>query len=144
MSPASIPGRRGGYIGRVATGTILVVDDDPVILQLLRVNFEMEGYQVLSADNGEAGLARAVDERPDVVLLDVMMPGLDGLDVAARLRSGPGPHPKVILLSAKAQVDDVSAGLHVADDYVTKPFDPFDLLERVEALLGARPAGDTP
>ena len=117
--------------------TVLVVDDDPVILQLLRVNFEMEGYRVLSADNGEAGLAAASEERPDVVLLDVMMPGLDGLAVAARLRAeGEGARPKVVLLSAKAQNDDVTAGLDVADDYVTKPFDPFELLDRVAALLG--------
>jgi DNA-binding response OmpR family regulator len=124
----------------VTVGRILVVDDDPVILQLLRVNFELEGYEVLTAEDGETGLARALDGRPEVVVLDVMMPGLTGIEVAERLGAAPdGYRPAVMLLSAKAQTTDVSAGLDVADDYVTKPFDPFELLERVARLL-ARPA----
>jgi DNA-binding response OmpR family regulator len=124
----------------VPAGTLLVVDDDPVILQLLTVNFEMEGYTVLTAGDGEAGLRRAREARPDMVLLDVMMPGLTGLEVATRLRADEETsHIPLVLLSAKAQSTDVSAGLDVADEYVTKPFDPFELLEVVAGLLARRP-----
>ncbi len=121
----------------MSAGRILVVDDDPVILQLLRVNFEMEGYEVVTAEDGGAGLQRAEHDHPDLVVLDVMMPGLSGLEVASRLRErSPADAVPVLLLSAKAQAADVASGLDVADDYVTKPFDPFELLERVAALLG--------
>jgi DNA-binding response OmpR family regulator len=126
----------------VSAGRILVVDDDPVILQLLRVNFELEGYEVLTAQDGDTGLSTAREQHPDLVLLDVMMPGLTGLEVAGILRAE-ADHPPVMLLSAKAQSADVTAGLDVADDYVTKPFDPFELLERVAVLLARRaPASD--
>jgi DNA-binding response OmpR family regulator len=120
----------------VAAGTVLVIDDDPVIVKLLEVNFEMEGYQVLTALDGEAGLQRAHQDRPDVVVLDVMMPGLDGLEVARRLRAQPKTQSlPILLLSAKAQAADVEAGEQVADGYVTKPFDSLDLLDRVDALV---------
>jgi CheY-like chemotaxis protein len=120
------------YDGPMPTGTVLVVDDDPVIVDLLRVNFEIEGYDVLTATGGEAGLAQASEFHPDVVVLDVMMPGIDGLEVARRLRQDPMTKDiPIILLSAKAQANDVQAGLAVADEYVTKPFEPLDLLERV-------------
>ncbi len=121
--------------------TVLVVDDDPVIQGLLRVNFEMEGYEVIVAGDGVEGLERARSERPDVVILDVMMPRMDGLEVARTLKGDPATAPiPIVLLSAKAQQIDVRAGdVAGADDYVTKPFDPLDLLRRVEALIaGAR------
>jgi DNA-binding response OmpR family regulator len=119
--------------------TVLVVDDDPVIVELLRVNFEMEGYHVLAATDGEEGLARVTSDRPDILVLDVMMPRLDGLEVARRLRRHAATKElPIILLSAKAQGPDVQAGLAVADDYVTKPFDPLELLDRVARLLGAQ------
>jgi DNA-binding response OmpR family regulator len=122
----------------VAEGTVLVIDDDPVIVKLLEVNFEMEGYQVLTALDGEAGLRRVDQDRPDVVVLDVMMPGLDGLEVARRLRAQPKTQSlPILILSAKAQGPDVAAGEQVADGYVTKPFDSLDLLDRVDALLAA-------
>ncbi len=115
---------------------VLVVDDDPVILRLLRVNFEMEGYEVATAADGEEGLAVARRARPDVVVSDVMMPRLDGLAFAAALRADAGlARVPIVLLSAKAQHADIDAGLDVADDYVTKPFDPLELLERVAALI---------
>lgn len=118
---------------------MLVVDDDPVIVTLLRVNFEMEGYTVISAGNGEEGLEVVRRERPDVIVLDVMMPGMDGLDMARRLRNDPDVAAiPILLLSAKAQATDVIAGLAIADDYVTKPFEPLELLDRVAALLAAR------
>lgn len=118
--------------------TVLVVDDDPVIQKLLQVNFEMEGWTVLMADDGEAGLAMARSARPDAVLLDVMMPRLNGLAVAAALKGDEATRGiPVVLLSAKAQATDVGDGMATgADDYITKPFDPLDLLERVIALIG--------
>lgn len=119
------------------SGTVLVVDDDPVIVNLLQVNFEIEGYDVLTATGGEGGLAQARMGHPDVIVLDVMMPGVDGLEVARRLRSDSDTRAiPIILLSAKAQTSDIQAGLAVADEYVTKPFEPLELLERVKAVLG--------
>ena len=115
---------------------VLVVDDDPVILRLLRVNFEMGGYDVITAGDGVEGLVAARSEHPDIVVSDVMMPRMDGLALAAALKADPlFTAIPVILLSAKAQNADVDAGLEVADDYVTKPFDPLELLDRVAALL---------
>jgi DNA-binding response OmpR family regulator len=119
-------------------GTILVVDDDPVIVKLLQVNFEMEGYAVISAADGEAGLARARADRPDLVVLDVMMPDLNGLEVAKMLKDDPDTWTTpIILLSAKAQASDVAAGREVADEYMTKPFDPLELLAVVAKLMPA-------
>ncbi|MDQ1374474.1 MAG: hypothetical protein QOJ09_1812 [Actinomycetota bacterium] len=117
--------------------TVLVVDDDPVIQKLLRVNFEMEGYNVLSAPDGAEGLEQARSANPDVIILDVMMPKMNGLEVLAALKADAGTDSiPVILLSAKAQAGDVQAGLdRGADAYVTKPFDPLDLLERVGQFL---------
>ena len=117
--------------------TVLVVDDDPVIQKLLRVNFEMEGYHVLIASDGVEGLERARAERPDVVVLDIMMPRMSGLDVARALKSDPATWDMpVLLLSAKAQEADLRAGDDTgADEYLTKPFDPLFLLQRVEGLI---------
>ncbi len=116
---------------------VLVVDDDPVILDLLRINFEIEGFDVLSATDGEEGLAKARAEAPDVVLCDIMMPRLDGIELVTTLRDDPRTaHLPVVLLSAKAQKVEVDRGLAAgADDYVTKPFDPLELLDRVNAVL---------
>ena len=116
---------------------VLVIDDDPVILELLRINFEIEGFEVLRAADGEEGLQRARTDEPDVVLCDIMMPRLDGLELLTRLRHDPlTAHLPVVLLSAKAQKVEVERGLALgADDYVTKPFDPLELLDRVNAVL---------
>lgn len=121
------------------TVTVLVVDDDPVIQRLLRVNFEMEGYEVLVAVDGVDGLERARAEHPDIVVLDIMMPRMSGLDVAKSLKADPDTASiPVLLLSAKAQEADLVAGDESgADDYLTKPFDPLHLLQRVEKLLAA-------
>jgi DNA-binding response OmpR family regulator len=121
----------------------LVIDDDPVIVSLLQVNFEIEGYTVLAATSGEPGLAQARSGNPDAIILDVMMPGMDGLEVARRLRADQRTRAiPIILLSAKAQAADVQAGLAVADDYMTKPFEPIELLERVAAAMAQAGAGD--
>ena len=131
---------RPGAIGRITTMAavrVLVVDDDPVILELLRINFEIEGFEVLSAVDGQQGLERARADAPDVVLSDIMMPRLDGLQLLTRLRDDPATAAiPVVLLSAKAQNAEVQRGLSLgADDYVTKPFDPLELIERVNAVL---------
>ena len=127
-------------MGRMPKATVLAVDDDPVTLGLLRASFEMEGYRFLAAANGVEGMAVARRERPDVVILDVVMPGPDGLTVARALKAdGITAGTPVIILSARAQERDVTRGRAVADDYVTKPFDPLDLLERVGKAIAARP-----
>ena len=117
--------------------SVLVVDDDPVILRLLQVNFDLEGIDVVTAVDGEEGLKMAQSDPPDLVISDIMMPKVNGLELLAALRSSPGTAAMpVILLSAKAQVADVQRGLELgADDYVTKPFDPLELIERVYKVL---------
>ena len=117
--------------------TVLVVDDDPVILRLLEVNFEMEGYAVRTATDGIEGLQVAKVEAPDVIVSDVMMPRMSGLELVRGLKDDPTTaRIPVILLSAKAQASDIRAGLDAgADDYVTKPFEPLDLVDRVAKLL---------
>jgi DNA-binding response OmpR family regulator len=117
--------------------TVLVVDDDPVILKLLTVNFELEGYDVISASDGAEGLAAVREQRPAVVVSDIMMPNMSGLDLVTAMQADAELAAiPVILLSAKAQAGDVRAGLDAgAVDYVTKPFEPLDLLQRVEAAI---------
>ncbi len=119
---------------------VLVIDDDPVILELLRINFEIEGFEVISACDGQEGLDRASADHPDVILSDIMMPRLDGLQLLTRLKDDPATAKvPVVLLSAKAQRAEVDKGLALgADDYVTKPFDPLELLDRVNAALEKR------
>ncbi|MGI8493559.1 MAG: response regulator transcription factor [Acidimicrobiales bacterium] len=120
----------------MGAGTVLVVDDDPVIVGLLQLNFEIEGYEVVTAPDGESGQALARERQPDVIVLDVMMPRVSGLEVARRLRADPvTAYLPILLLSAKAQKADVEAGRAVADDYVTKPFEPLELLARVGRLF---------
>jgi DNA-binding response OmpR family regulator len=117
--------------------SVLVVDDDPVILRLLQVNFELEGIGVAIAVDGEEGLKMAQSDPPDLVISDIMMPKVNGLELLAALRSSPETASMpVILLSAKAQVADVQRGLELgADDYVTKPFDPLELIDRIYKVL---------
>jgi DNA-binding response OmpR family regulator len=117
--------------------SVLVVDDDPVILRLLQVNFELEGIDVVTAVDGDEGLKMAQSDRPDLVISDIMMPKVNGLELLAALRSSPDTASlPVILLSAKAQVADVQRGLELgADDYVTKPFDPLELIDRIYKVL---------
>lgn len=117
---------------------VLAVDDDPVILQLLQLNLELDGHEVTTAGDGQAGLDAIREQRPDVALLDVMMPHLDGFQVCAAVRDDADPavaSTPIIVLSAKAQQGDLDAGeLAGADAYVTKPFDPVELVELVERL----------
>ncbi len=116
---------------------MLLVDDNPIILDLLVLNFELEGFTVLQARDGAEALSLAREEQPDVVVSDVMMPGMDGLTMTTALRADPATAEiPVVLVSAEAQASDVREGLAAgAGDYVTKPFDPFDLIVRVRRLL---------
>lgn len=116
---------------------ILIVDDDVTIQQLLEVNLELEGYEVQIAGNGEDALRQVGEWRPDLVLLDVMMPKLDGREVCRRIKSSPDTAgTPIVFLSARAQDMDVNAGLELgASAYVRKPFDPVELLEVIEKVL---------
>jgi diguanylate cyclase (GGDEF)-like protein len=117
--------------------SILVVDDDPDIARFVEVNLRSAGYDVSVAGDGEEALERASELRPDLVLLDVMMPRLDGFEVAQRLRKNPQTaNTSIIMLTAKALSSDKVTGLQSgADDYIIKPFDPIELLARVKGTL---------
>jgi len=113
---------------------ILAIEDDEAILKLLRRGLAYEGYQVDTATSGQAGLNLARDNPPDLVVLDLMLPGIDGLEVCRRLRGG-GAVP-ILILTAKDSVTDRILGLDMgADDYMVKPFDLNELLARIRALL---------
>ncbi|MEU6389284.1 response regulator transcription factor [Streptomyces sp. NPDC046939] len=121
---------------------VLVVDDDPTVAEVVTGYLDRAGYAVDHAGDGPAALARATASPPDLVVLDLMLPGMDGLEVCRRLRAR-GPVP-VIMLTARGDEDDRILGLEVgADDYVTKPFSPRELVLRVESVLRrARPGTD--
>jgi two-component system, OmpR family, KDP operon response regulator KdpE len=113
---------------------ILVVDDEPRMVRFVRMNLELEGYQVSSANSGMEALEKARDELPDLVLLDVMMPGMDGFETLERLREI--STIPVIMLTVKGEEEDLIRGLELgADDYVTKPFSPRELASRIRAVL---------
>ncbi len=116
---------------------ILIVEDERDILELVTHYLEKEGYRVRSAADGPAGLSAARAERPDVIILDLMLPGMDGLELCRKLRADPGSGVvPVIMLTAKAEETDRIVGLELgADDYLTKPFSPKELVARVKALL---------
>ena len=117
--------------------TVLVVEDDPVILRLLEVNFELEGFGVVLAHDGAEGVEAARAERPDIIVTDIMMPRMSGIELVQALKEDAATASiPIILLSAKAQTSDLKSGMDAgADDYVTKPFEPLDLVDRVNALL---------
>ncbi|WP_369175846.1 response regulator transcription factor [Streptomyces mutabilis] len=134
------PGRFPGVPPPTGTARILVVDDDPTVAEVVAGYLVRAGHVVDRADDGPAALGRAAAHRPDLVVLDLMLPGMDGLEVCRRIR-GAGPVP-VIMLTARGDEDDRILGLEVgADDYVTKPFSPRELVLRVESVLRrTRPA----
>jgi len=132
----------------MAKEKILVVDDEEDILELLRYNLARQGYEPKTVGTGEEALAAARLEPPDLVILDLMLPGLDGLEVAKALKNDPRTvHTPIVMLTARGEEADVVAGLELgADDYVTKPFSPRVLLARVKAVLRRRraaPADET-
>ena len=113
---------------------ILVVDDEPTLVATLKYNLEREGYEVVTAADGESGLSAARDTRPDVIVLDLMLPGLDGLDVCRILRRE--MTAPILMLTARTEEVDKVVGLELgADDYVTKPFSMRELLARIRALV---------
>jgi DNA-binding response OmpR family regulator len=124
---------------------ILIVEDEPTLVSTLKYNFEHEGFQVATATDGEAALGAARSERPDLVILDLMLPKMDGLEVCRILRRESAT--PILMLTAKAEEVDKVVGLEIgADDYVTKPFSTRELLARVRALLrraeAPPPSGD--
>jgi two-component system phosphate regulon response regulator PhoB len=121
----------------MAKKTILAIDDEKDLIELVRYNLEKEGFQVKGAHDGETGLALAIHEKPDVVLVDLMLPGIDGLEVCRQLKSNSRTAAiPLIMLTAKSSESDRVVGLELgADDYVVKPFSPRELVARIRALL---------
>ncbi|MFI5494559.1 response regulator transcription factor [Actinoplanes sp. NPDC051859] len=123
------------------THHVLVVDDDPTVSDVVRRYLEQDGCRVRLAENGAAALAAAAEEMPDIVVLDLMMPGIDGIEVCRRLRQH-APDLPVVMLTALGEEPDRVLGLEAgADDYVTKPFSPRELTLRIRSIL--RRAGQT-
>ena len=122
----------------MAKGKILVVDDEIYIVHILDFSLGMEGYEVLTALDGEQALEKARAEHPDLIVLDIMMPKLDGYETCKLLKADENTRSiPVILLSAKGRNVDQKIGFEVgADDYITKPFSPRKLVERINTLLG--------
>lgn len=121
---------------------ILIVDDEPHIVELVRVSLEDCDYELHDAVDGEEALQMAREILPNLILLDVMLPRMDGFDVCRQLKEDPRTrHIEVILLTAKSQDDDVRAGMRAgADAYITKPFSPMRLLAEVQTRLSGQPA----
>jgi len=115
--------------------TILIIEDDPAMLRGLKDNFEFKGYSVLTAADGEEGLNAALDKKPDLILLDIMLPKINGYEVCRLIRQEHLDMP-IIMLTAKGEESDIVLGLNLgADDYVTKPFSIKELLARAAAFL---------
>ena len=125
--------------------TILVVEDEEDVLELLRYNLDKNGFAVETAMTGEDAIQKAHNVRPDLVLLDLMLPAIDGLEVCKTLKRNPDvEHIPIVMVTAKGDEADIVAGLEVgADDYITKPFSPRVLIARVKAVL-RRPARSRP
>ena len=121
--------------------TILIVEDEPDILEVLEYNLKRESYRVLTAKSGTAGLALSRSENPDLVLLDLMLPGMDGIDVCRKIKEDPLTRSiPIVMVTAKGEESDVVLGLGMgADDYVTKPFSPRELIARVKTVLRRGP-----
>lgn len=129
----------------MAGETILAIEDEPDVLEVIEYNLAREGFEVLTSEDGEEGLEKIREEAPDLVLLDLMLPGVDGVEICRRIKSAEDTEPPaVIMVTAKDTESDVVLGLGVgADDYVTKPFSPKELVARVRAVLRRVPA-ETP
>ncbi len=120
--------------------TVLIIEDDATLLRGLTDNFELRGYRVRSARDGETGLESVLDEPPDLVVLDIMLPGLNGFEICRQIREAELDMP-IIMLTAKGQEEDIIRGLNLgADDYMTKPFSIRELLARCAAFLRRRKA----
>ena len=128
----------------MSKATILVIEDEEDILELIKYNLSKEGFQVIGKTTGEDGIEHAEAKIPDLVVLDLMLPGLDGLEVCKYLkRDAKTQQVPIIMLTAKGEEADVVAGLELgADDYITKPFSPRVLLARIRAVLRRRSAAE--
>jgi two-component system KDP operon response regulator KdpE len=114
--------------------TILVVDDEPQVVQLIKMNLELEGFHVITATNGYEAMEKAIKDMPDLVILDIMMPGIDGFEALKKIREVSST--PVIFLTVKGTELDRVRGLDLgADDYITKPFSPRELVSRIKAVL---------
>ena len=124
---------------------ILVIEDDPGSLRLIRYTLEREGYQVLAATNGLAGIRKAQSEEPDLIVLDIMLPGIDGFEICHRLRAEPQTAQlPILMLSAKAQEIDKATGLKVgADVYISKPWHRRELVTKIATMLERKSAALT-
>ncbi|MBI1373552.1 MAG: response regulator [Phycisphaera sp.] len=136
---------RGKSNGPSSKAYLLVVEDEKDLQDLLNYNLTREGFKVVCTDRGEQGLEIARQHPPDLVVLDLMLPGMDGLDVCRNLKSDPNTaHVPIVMLTAKGEESDVVIGLEMgADDYVTKPFSPRVLIARLKAVL-RRPGAASP
>jgi len=115
--------------------TVLIIEDDPTMLRALKDNFEFKGYSVVTASDGEAGLNAALDSKPELILLDIMLPKINGYEICRLIRQQELEMP-IIMLTAKGEESDIVLGLNLgADDYVTKPFSIKELLARAAAFL---------
>ncbi|MGM8851264.1 phosphate regulon transcriptional regulatory protein PhoB [Salinicola sp. MH3R3-1] len=121
----------------MSSKTVLIVDDEASIREMIAIALEMADYRVLEADNAQTGHAMALDQKPDLILLDWMMPGTSGIELARRLkREEATAEMPIILLTAKGEEDNKVQGLEAgADDYITKPFSPRELVARLKAVL---------
>ncbi|MGC8828006.1 MAG: response regulator transcription factor [Anaerolineae bacterium] len=122
---------------------ILCIEDEPEMIDLIRLILERRGYKVLGAVGGEEGMKALEGQVPDLILLDLMMPDMDGWEVFRQVRANPRlQHIPVVVVTAKAQSIDKVLGLHIAkvDDYITKPFGPQELVEAVERVLSRQAA----
>ncbi|MHC4213850.1 MAG: response regulator, partial [Planctomycetota bacterium] len=118
--------------------TVLIIEDDPTMLRGLKDNFEFKGYSVVTASDGEAGLEAALNHKPDLILLDIMLPKINGYEICRLIREQQLDMP-IIMLTAKGEESDIILGLNLgADDYVTKPFSIKELLARAAAFLRRR------
>ncbi len=125
----------------MAKSKILVIEDESDILEVMQHNLEREGHKVITCRNGELGLSRIRTDNPDLVVLDLMLPGMDGLEVCRQVKSDPVTCPiPIIMVTAKGEESDVVLGLGIgADDYITKPFSPRELIARVKVVLRRGP-----
>lgn len=137
MGKAAFVELERGTMHSMTEEKILIIEDDTDISELVQYNLEREGYKVYTAHDGEIGYAKAVQERPALIVLDLMLPGLDGLSVCKQLRALPETkNIPIVMLTAKNEESDVVIGLEMgADDYVSKPFSPKELIARIRAVL---------
>jgi DNA-binding response OmpR family regulator len=123
--------------------TVLIIEDDPTMLRGLKDNFEYKGFKVMTASDGEAGLNKALNDRPNLIILDIMLPVINGYEVCRMIREQKLDMP-ILMLTAKGQESDIVLGLNLgADDYITKPFSIKELLARANAFLRRRRQQET-